>query len=94
MASAFLGPETHSPLSVIAERYQTKLNIASLENEQKFSFGVEYEKKLYSLIDDHLELETSDRLVGLLLNVYLICSHIVSVSCFMVFIYLFILGNG
>ncbi|BFZ21162.1 hypothetical protein BsWGS_24201 [Bradybaena similaris] len=63
MASAFLGPEFHSPLSVIAERYQAKLNIACLENEQQFSFGAEYEKRLYSLIDDHLELETSDRLI-------------------------------
>ncbi|CAG5120393.1 unnamed protein product [Candidula unifasciata] len=63
MASAVLGPESHSPLSVIAEKYQTRLDIACPEDEQKFSFGVEYQKKLFSLIDDHLELDPSDRLI-------------------------------
>uniref|UniRef100_A0A0B6Z4B3 Uncharacterized protein n=1 Tax=Arion vulgaris TaxID=1028688 RepID=A0A0B6Z4B3_9EUPU len=63
MASAFLGPESHRPLAVITESYQTKLKIPILTGDDKFCFGTEYEKKLYSLIHEHLELDTTDKLV-------------------------------
>lgn len=64
MASAYLGPERHPPLSVISESFQTKLNIPALLPEDMLSFGVEYEKTFYSLVDEYLQLGTTDKLVS------------------------------
>ncbi|CAL1530317.1 unnamed protein product [Lymnaea stagnalis] len=63
MASAYLGPERHRPLAVISESYQTRLSVACPGGGDGFSFGLEYEKKLQTLLDQHLELGTTDRLV-------------------------------
>ncbi|XP_059176182.1 uncharacterized protein LOC131955895 [Physella acuta] len=63
MASAYLGPERHPPLSVISESFQTKLNIPTLLPEDMLSFGVEYEKTFYSLVDEYLQLGTTDKLI-------------------------------
>ncbi|GFO37401.1 methyltransferase type 11 [Plakobranchus ocellatus] len=63
MASAYLGPEIHRPLSVISESYQTRLRIPSLGEEERYRFGKEYETKLFSLLHEHLELGTTDKMV-------------------------------
>ncbi|KAK3784166.1 hypothetical protein RRG08_030956 [Elysia crispata] len=63
MASAYLGPEIHRPLAVIAESYQTRLRIPALEEEERYRFGKLYEQKMFSLLHEHLELGTTDKLV-------------------------------
>jgi len=65
MASAYLGPESHTPLSVISESYQlaTRYHIPDYGDDQQFRFGKEYEEKMYSFLHEHLELDTTDKMV-------------------------------
>ncbi|KAH9496216.1 hypothetical protein Btru_010516 [Bulinus truncatus] len=63
MASAYLGPERHRSLAAISENYQDKLFIPRYGEEERYSFGEEYERKLYLLLDTYLELTTMDKLV-------------------------------
>ncbi|XP_012945793.1 uncharacterized protein LOC106013757 [Aplysia californica] len=63
MASAYLGPETHRPLSVISESFQSRYRIPNYVGSEQFRFGEEYEEKMYSLLHEHLELGTTDRMV-------------------------------
>ncbi|XP_041361282.1 uncharacterized protein LOC121377374 [Gigantopelta aegis] len=62
MASAYLGPETHKPLSVISESFQKRYNIPEFDEHEKFSFGQQYEERMYMLIHKYLDLETVDKL--------------------------------
>uniref|UniRef100_A0A2C9KXR8 Uncharacterized protein n=1 Tax=Biomphalaria glabrata TaxID=6526 RepID=A0A2C9KXR8_BIOGL len=63
MASAYMGPERHQPLAVISEGYQDKLRIPEYREDEKFSFGEEYENRLYLLLDTYLELRTTDKMI-------------------------------
>ncbi|XP_071113139.1 uncharacterized protein [Haliotis cracherodii] len=62
MASAHLGPESPRPLAVISESYQNRFKIPAMEEYDEFSFGEDYEEKMYKLIHKYLELDTTDKL--------------------------------
>ena len=62
MASSYLGPESHQPLAVISESFQKMYNIPEFGELEKFSFGKQYEERMYMLIHKYLDLETVDKL--------------------------------
>lgn len=62
MASSYLGPESPRPMAVISESFQNRLCIPQYSEYEKYSFGPEYETKMYELVHKYLELDTRDRL--------------------------------
>lgn len=62
MASSYLGPESPRPLAVISEEYQNRFRIPGYPVWESFTFGDQYNKNIFNLINKYLELETTDRL--------------------------------
>ncbi|XP_076437987.1 uncharacterized protein LOC143277132 [Babylonia areolata] len=64
MASAYLGPESPRPLSVISESYRGHVSgrLPRLAALERYSLGEEYEEHLFSLLHKYLELGTTDTL--------------------------------
>ena len=60
--SAYLGPETPRPFSVISESYRNKLNIPFIPEYERYTFGEAYEHKMCELVHRYLDLGTDDRL--------------------------------